>query len=163
MWTTDEGEEFEVEVWDTAGQEALQQLRKLSYPGTDVFLFTYDTTSATSLENIQEIWTPEVEEVCSDYSGCVLVGTKWDWYEEKDADGDTDDLVDIEDVKAVSGDSESVLGVKWMQVAEEIGASYVFTSAKTGYGVVGDEHRTDEGVLLKELVMKLRVSTHDSY
>merc|ERR1712100_446314 len=58
-----EGQSGELEIWDTAGQEAFEQLRKLSTPGTDVYLVGYSVVSSTSLSNIQHKWLPEIEEV----------------------------------------------------------------------------------------------------
>merc|ERR1719201_2266663 len=65
-WKTDEGEELEVEMWDTAGQEAFEQLRKLSYPGTDIFLVGYACNERSSLNNIQHKWLLELKEVDPD-------------------------------------------------------------------------------------------------
>lgn len=46
---------------DCIGQEAFEQLRKLSYPGTDVFLIAYSTISRSSLNNIKHKWRPELD------------------------------------------------------------------------------------------------------
>ena len=49
-----------MELWDTAGQEAFENLRRLSYPGTDVFVLVYDVGNASSLDNIMNKWVPEI-------------------------------------------------------------------------------------------------------
>merc|ERR1712086_521575 len=36
--------DFGMEIWDTAGQEALKSLRSMAYPETDIFLIAYDMT-----------------------------------------------------------------------------------------------------------------------
>ena len=95
------GTEWEVEIWDTAGQEALKSLRLIAYPGTNVFLMTYDMTNADSLENVLDVWIAEVEDGCPDYWGLILVGTKQDLYEERQACGEEDDLVDLDRVAEV--------------------------------------------------------------
>ena len=89
-------------LWDTAGQEALSTLRKLAYPGANIFLFSFDMTNADSLENIKETWSAEVEENCDGSSiwGIILVGTKHDWWLEGDDDMP---LVDEERVQQVKG------------------------------------------------------------
>ena len=87
-WDDDDGEELEVELWNTTGQACLAALRAISYPETDVFLLAYDMTNACSLENLAD-WLDEIQEVCDDYSGVILVGTKYDlWLEKKDAGDD---------------------------------------------------------------------------
>merc|ERR1711865_832418 len=45
-------EDFLLEVWDTAGQEALKSLRLMAYPDTDIFMIGYDMTREVTLENI---------------------------------------------------------------------------------------------------------------
>jgi len=80
-WELDDtGEALTVEMWDTAGQESFEQLRKLSYPGTDLFLIGYSTTSKTSLNNIEQKWLPEIKENCpdTDKPWFIMVGTKKD-------------------------------------------------------------------------------------
>ena len=41
-----------LQIWDTAGQEALKSLRNMSYPDTDIFMIGYDMTRKNTLENI---------------------------------------------------------------------------------------------------------------
>jgi len=79
-WESDEHGSLEVEMWDTAGQEAFEQLRKLSYPGTDIYLVGYSTTSSISLNNIEHKWIPEITEnhTGDDKPWLILVGTKKD-------------------------------------------------------------------------------------
>ena len=43
-WDWDNTQAYEVQFWDTAGQEALSQLRAVAYPDTDLFLLAYDMT-----------------------------------------------------------------------------------------------------------------------
>merc|ERR1711998_588484 len=79
-WESEEHGNLEVEMWDTAGQEAFEQLRKLSYPGTDIYLIGYSTTSNISLNNIEHKWIPEIVEnhTGDDKPWTIMVGTKKD-------------------------------------------------------------------------------------
>jgi len=78
-WTAESGDTIEAEIWDTAGQEAFEQLRKLSYPNTDLFLIGFSNDSSTSLQNIDHKWIPEVtDSMGSTDLWIVLVGTKSD-------------------------------------------------------------------------------------
>ncbi|KAJ6227384.1 protein racg [Anaeramoeba flamelloides] len=70
-------------IWDTAGQEEYDQLRPLSYPGTDIFLMMFSTISPTSLENIKYKWFPEIQEHCPN-GLCMLVGSKLDLREDNE-------------------------------------------------------------------------------
>lgn len=66
-----------LQLWDTAGQEDYSKLRPLSYPGTDVFLVCFSLVSKVSLENVKNVWIPEISEACPDVP-FVLVGLKSD-------------------------------------------------------------------------------------
>jgi small GTP-binding protein len=78
-WTDPQGRELAVEMWDTAGQEAFEQLRKLSYPGTDIFLVGYCCVQRTSLNNIEHKWLVEIKnESSADEPWLIIVGTKED-------------------------------------------------------------------------------------
>lgn len=140
------GKRYEVALWDTAGQETLSALRAVAYPETDVFLLGYDMTSRMTLDNVSS-WVDEIHENWSDYQGIVLVGTKYDLWLEKQEDGDTDELVEMDDVD---------------EVAAEIDAAHqICTSARTGYGLpdVGDlqyfDEDREEGPDLSELIMEV--------
>lgn len=78
-WNDPEKGELAVEMWDTAGQEAFEQLRKLSYPGTDIFLVGYCCVQRTSLNNIEHKWLTEINaETNADKQWIIIVGTKCD-------------------------------------------------------------------------------------
>merc|ERR1711907_588467 len=50
------GKKYNVELWDTAGQEAMESLRRLSYPDADVFLLGFAVNSQISLDNVLTKW-----------------------------------------------------------------------------------------------------------
>lgn len=70
-----EGQDVELQLWDTPGQEDYKKLRPLSYTQTDIFIAVFSLVSVTSLENIENMWIPEIREHCSD-TPFILVGTK---------------------------------------------------------------------------------------
>ncbi|XP_024419399.2 transforming protein RhoA isoform X1 [Desmodus rotundus] len=72
-----DGERVELALWDTAGQEDYHRLRALSYPHTDVVLMCFSIASPSSLDNIPETWTPEVQHYCPG-APVILVGNKKD-------------------------------------------------------------------------------------
>ena len=69
--------QYQLSLWDTAGQEDYDRLRPLSYPNTDCFIVCYDTTNRTSLSNVEKKWLPELQKYCPE-APIVLVGTKSD-------------------------------------------------------------------------------------
>ncbi|EDW84787.1 uncharacterized protein Dwil_GK14302 [Drosophila willistoni] len=69
--------EYNLTLWDTAGQEDYERLRPLSYPNTNCFLLCYSISSRTSFENIKSKWWPEIRHYSNNVP-VVLVGTKLD-------------------------------------------------------------------------------------
>ena len=76
-----------LQLWDTAGQEDYKKLRPLSYPQTDVFILCFSLVSPTSLENVENMWVPEVKEHCPN-TPYILVGMKSDLRDEFDQHAD---------------------------------------------------------------------------
>jgi len=70
-----------LELVDTAGQEAYDRLRPLSYSGCDVVLCCYSTTSRESFERVRTKWAPEVAHFCPGQP-ILLVGLKTDLRDE---------------------------------------------------------------------------------
>jgi len=79
----EDGMKHDIEFWDTAGQEAFEQLRKLSYPETSLYLVGFSHISKGSLTNIQHKWLPEVKESEQD-PWFVVIGCKKDLYDGKE-------------------------------------------------------------------------------
>ena len=72
-----DGRQISLGLCDTAGQEDLDRLRPLSYPGTDVFIICFSTISTESFDNVKSKWHPELKHHCPD-KPYILVGTKVD-------------------------------------------------------------------------------------
>jgi len=64
-------------LWDTAGSPEFNELRPLSYPGTDAFIICYSIIDPSSLRSVQERWLPEISQHCPG-APIILVGTKSD-------------------------------------------------------------------------------------
>lgn len=80
------GVEYPVQMWDTAGQEELENIRTLSYANTNVYLLAYSVADRTSYDNIPTKWMSEIKT----FGGCpkpniLLVGTKTDLRKEAGA------------------------------------------------------------------------------
>jgi small GTP-binding protein len=87
--------EYSVQLWDTAGQEELVNVRQLSYPNTDVFLMCFSVADRTSYDNIKNKWIDEIKQYSKD-PVLLLVGTKSDLRET------ADDPVSAEDGAALA-------------------------------------------------------------
>eukprot|EP00924_Labyrinthula_sp_SR-Ha-C_P004696 maker-scaffold_1-snap-gene-8.10-mRNA-1 protein AED:0.26 eAED:0.26 QI:176/1/1/1/1/1/2/64/187 len=74
------GKEFiNLNLWDTAGQEGLEEIRKLSYQGATAYMMMYSVQTIESLTNLKEVWIPEtVKNKAYGDAVFVVVGTKAD-------------------------------------------------------------------------------------
>eukprot|EP00483_Globobulimina_turgida_P002234 UN02236 len=72
-----EGQQINLGLWDTAGQEDYDRLRPLSYPQTNVFLVCFSVISRDSYENIAVKWIPEITHHAPGVPK-LLIGTKSD-------------------------------------------------------------------------------------
>jgi len=70
-------EEYELMLWDTAGQEDLKEVRKLAYSNTNIFLICFSLTNKESFENIINLWIPELNKT-NPKATKIIVGTKSD-------------------------------------------------------------------------------------
>lgn len=71
------GQDVNLQLWDTAGQEDLENIRILSYNNTDVFLVCFSVVEPTSLGNVQTKWLTELKQHVKN-PVIILVGTKSD-------------------------------------------------------------------------------------
>lgn len=70
-------EVLSADLWDTAGQEEYERLRRLSYQDADVVIVAYSVDAPESLPNIHEVWAPEVM-TYAPRASIILVGLKDD-------------------------------------------------------------------------------------
>merc|ERR1712166_1060311 len=83
-------------IWDTAGQESLEELRHPAYPKTHVILLGYNTSRPDSLENCKDKWQEELKEKAAPCeitkdAPCILVGTMSDKRDDEAAAGNPAD------------------------------------------------------------------------
>jgi len=71
------GQDVNLYLWDTAGQEEYQNLRPLSYLGTDVFILVFALSSPRSFQHVSEVWMKEIKSH-EPNGAIVLVGSKMD-------------------------------------------------------------------------------------
>ncbi|KAG5439053.1 hypothetical protein PCK2_000900 [Pneumocystis canis] len=72
-----DGQQIELSLWDTAGQEEFDRLRSLSYTDTHVIMICFSVDSRGSLENVQSKWVAEIADHCEGVK-LVLVALKCD-------------------------------------------------------------------------------------
>ena len=98
-------------LWDLAGQQFFQRVRQMYLTGCQAALFVYDVTRPETLNNLAN-WKKELHAVAGAEVKSLMVGNKTD-------------LTDIRQVSFEEG----------KKMADDLGMSYLETSAKTGDNV----------------------------
>ena len=98
---------YNLNIWDTAGQEAYRSLTKLFIKNTKIVIFVYAIDSKFSFESLKSYWVSLGKEILGDEAIYGLVGNKSDLYKQ-----------------------EQVPDIDASNYAEEIGAKFALTSAK---------------------------------
>ena len=101
---------YQLDIWDTAGQEKYRSLGKNFYKEAYIVILVYDITREDSLEGIKTIWYPDLQQFGEKCKILALVGNKCDRYEEENT-------VNEEEARAY---------------AKEINANFFIVSAKNG-------------------------------
>ncbi|ODV83202.1 hypothetical protein CANARDRAFT_177847 [[Candida] arabinofermentans NRRL YB-2248] len=72
-----DGQQLQLSLWDTAGQEEFDRLRSLSYSDTHCIILCFSIDSHDSLENVKNKWVGEILEHCEGVK-LILVALKAD-------------------------------------------------------------------------------------
>ncbi|KAF5288720.1 hypothetical protein FQA39_LY15292 [Lamprigera yunnana] len=70
-------EVYDFHLFDTAGQEMYNELRKFTFEDADVFIVCFSVVLLSSFVNIREKWIPELQELCPTVP-FIIVGNKTD-------------------------------------------------------------------------------------
>ena len=79
------GKDYELRLWDTAGQEQYRALTKLFYKDSKVVIFVYDITNKKSFTDLK-YWINEIKESLGDEPILGIVGNKYDLNEFQEVD-----------------------------------------------------------------------------
>ena len=133
-YMTVKNKKYRLEIWDTAGQEKFRSLTKIFIKDSKIVIFVYDITTRASFEEI-DFWVETVKDILKEDK--IVYGLA----------GNKKDLFQNEVVEEEEGEKK----------AQEIGALFKLTSAKTGQG-------TNEFIqsLLEEYVKKIGDSPNDN-
>ena len=97
---------YNLELWDTAGQEKFKSLTKIFIVDSKIVIFVYDVTQRKTFEEL-DFWIKRTKEILGEYPVYALFGNKKDLLLDK--------VIEEEEGK---------------KKAEEIGAYFKLTSAK---------------------------------
>ena len=80
------GKRYQLDLWDTAGQEKYYSLSKYFYKNAYIVILVYDITNKDSFEAIKNIWYIDIKKFGEKYQVLALVGNKADLYENEEVD-----------------------------------------------------------------------------
>ncbi|XP_019865063.1 cdc42 homolog [Aethina tumida] len=128
------GKQYNLHLFDTAGQEDYAQLRQQFYNDKNVCLICFSVENTTSFDNVRTLWYSEVTNYIAKNAVIILVGTKSDLR----TDNETIDRLNISKEAFVSNEEIA-------HFAREKKIDYVETSALKNENIN----------LLKETIIKL--------
>lgn len=130
-----DGQQVQLSLWDTAGQEEFDKLRSLSYSDTHCIILCFSIDSYDSLENVKSKWVGEILEHCEGVK-LILVALKADL---RQSDNNMDDSNDNMGTSAYNNDGQLKKLVTYeegVSMAKKIGAlRYLECSAMKNRGV----------------------------
>ena len=103
---------FQLDLWDTAGQEKYRSLGRHFYKNAYIVIFVYDITVKKTFEDIKNVWYEDIKVFGEKYKIFAIAGNKSDLYEKEEV---TEDEVS--------------------DYANEINASFFLVSAKSGNNI----------------------------
>lgn len=128
-----DGQQVQLSLWDTAGQEEFDKLRSLSYNDTNCIILCFSIDSLDSLDNVKNKWVGEILEHCNGVK-LILVALKADLRQSAESGND-----DLGGTSAYNTNGQLKTLVSYengVKVAKEIGAlRYLECSAMKNKGV----------------------------
>ena len=104
--------QYQLDIWDTAGQEKYRSLGKLFYKDAYIVIFVYDICIPKSFEDIKKIWYEDLKKLGEKYTVLAVVGNKHDLFE-----------------------NEKVEEKLAREYAKEINATFMLVSAQNGNNI----------------------------
>jgi len=106
------GKEYTLDIWDTAGQEKYRSIGKMFYKNAYIVLFVYDITNRKSFTDLKSVWYDDLIKTGEKKAVMAVVGNKNDMF-----------------LKEEVNENEAR---EW---ANKIGAIFGLVSAKSGSGI----------------------------
>ena len=75
--------DYQLHLWDTAGQEKFRALNKIFFKNSDIVIFVYDITEEKSFNDLSGFWINYVKEFLGENAIYGILGNKFDLFEER--------------------------------------------------------------------------------
>lgn len=117
-----DGKPVRLDLWDTAGTEEYDRIRRLSFERADVFVICYSVDNMKSFEHVESKWVPEIRSF-DENAPIFMLCTKIDLRE---------DPALMASLREDGGEVTKALG---REKAEELGIQFVECSALSQKGL----------------------------
>ena len=84
-----DGKTYNLNIWDTAGQEQFRAMTKIFVKNSKIVVFVYSIERKDSLKGLEEYWVNTVKEALGDEAIYGMVGNKCDLFEEEEIKAET--------------------------------------------------------------------------
>ena len=78
-----DSQDYNIHLWDTAGNERFRSLTNIFYKGSQIVIFVYDITHKKSFIGLKK-WVEDVENIIDNNYICGIVGNKQDLYSQEE-------------------------------------------------------------------------------
>ena len=126
---------FEINLWDTIGQEQFRQLTKLFYNNSKIVIFVYDITSHKSIDELKNYWVKDIESKLGNDIIKGVVANKIDLYlEEEVKEDEGEEFAKSIDAKFLTISAKTDNADKFKKYITELVEDFLLSGLNTGSG-----------------------------
>ena len=126
---------FEINLWDTIGQEQFRQLTKLFYNNSKIVIFVYDITSHKSIDELKNYWVKDIESKLGNDIIKGVVANKIDLYlEEEVKEDEGEEFAKSIDAKFLTISAKTDNPDKFKKYITELVEDFLLSGLNTGSG-----------------------------
>ena len=124
---------FEINLWDTIGQEQFRQLTKLFYNNSKIVIFVYDITSHKSIDELKNYWVKDIESKLGNDIIKGVVANKIDLYlEEEVKEDEGEEFAKSIDAKFLTISAKTDNPDKFKKYITELVEDFLLSGLNTG-------------------------------
>ncbi len=124
---------FEINLWDTIGQEQFRQLTKLFYNNSKIVIFVYDITSHKSIDELKNYWVKDIESKLGNDIIKGVVANKIDLYlEEEVKEDEGEEFAKSIDAKFLTISAKTDNADKFKKYITELVEDFLLSGLNTG-------------------------------
>ena len=124
---------FEINLWDTIGQEQFRQLTKLFYNNSKIVIFVYDITNHKSIDELKNYWVKDIESKLGNDIIKGVVANKIDLYlEEEVKEDEGEEFAKSIDAKFLTISAKTDNADKFKKYITELVEDFLLSGLNTG-------------------------------